>query len=105
MDAGTTTRPGDASGRIVKIPIALHYADCKYSFSKLFKKLETSNDQAIARRFLDEFERFRVWAGNAGAHRTGKVSLDYRLREASHIHEELANLLGQLNGALSKGRF
>ena len=46
-----------------------------------------------------------MWAGNAGAHRTGRVSLDYRLREASHVYKELTNLLGELTKKLEDGEF
>ena len=107
MDPGTATQPGDASGSIAKVSIASQYAHCENSFYELLQNLETPNDeaQAVAQRLLDEFGRFRVWAGNAGAHRAGRVSLDYRLREASHIHAELTELLGELNKDLAEGRF
>ena len=101
MDLGTATQPGDAS-------IASKYAHCRDSFNKLLQSLETSNetsDKAVARTLMDEFGRFKVWAGNAGAHRTGGVSLDYRLREAPHIHGELTELLEELNQDLDKGTF
>jgi len=41
----------------------------------------------------DELGRFRVWSGNVGAHRNGRESLDYKLREASHIRERVIELL------------
>ncbi|KAF8465058.1 hypothetical protein BDZ91DRAFT_617585, partial [Kalaharituber pfeilii] len=50
----------------------------------------------------DERGRFCVWAQNVGAHRVGKVSLDYRLREASHIRSIAAELLGSLLGFLQE---
>lgn len=105
MAPGTVTKPDDALGSIVKPSITSQYSDCKNLFDKLLKNLETLDKKAIAQRLRDEFGRFRVWAGNAGAHRTGRVSLDYRLREASHIHAELTKLLGELNRALEKGEF
>ena len=105
MDPGTLTQPGDTSGSIEKVSIASQCVHCKNSFDKLLENPQISNDQAITQRLLNEFGRFKIWAGNVGAHRTGRVSLDYRLQEASHIHKELAKLLGQLNGALEKGGF
>ena len=93
----------DTSGPVTKVSIAAQYAHCENAFYELLQSLETSNDQAVAQRVLDEFGRFRVWAGNAGAHRTGKVSLDYRLREATHIYEELTELLGELSRDLEEG--
>ena len=99
MDPETATRPGP------RVPIASQYAQCEQFFSKLIEIVEKSNDQAVALQLLNEFGRFRVWAGNAGAHRTaGRVSLDYRLREASHIYEELTKLLGELKKNLEQGR-
>ena len=81
------------------------YTHCENSFNKLLQNLETSNYQDATQRLLDEFGRFRVWAGNAGAHRTGRVSLDYRLQEASHIHAQLTELLEELNKDLGEGGF
>ncbi|KAF3397311.1 hypothetical protein DPV78_007972 [Talaromyces pinophilus] len=48
------------------------------------------------RRWLDELGRLRVWSGNIGAHQTGQSSLDYRLRDASHLREETRRLLSRL---------
>ncbi|KAF8417841.1 hypothetical protein EV426DRAFT_352449 [Tirmania nivea] len=46
----------------------------------------------------DELGRLRVWAGNCGAHRmpNDKLSLDHRLREASHIQKRVRELLAEL---------
>ena len=96
------TQPYGALGTITKVRIASQYERCKNSFNLL---LEDLNDQTIAERLLNEFGRFRVWAGNSGAHRTGRVSLDHRLREAPHLHEELTKLLRELNGDLEEGGF
>lgn len=48
------------------------------------------------RRWLDELGRLRVWSGNIGAHQTGQSSLDYRLRDASHLRDETTRLLRRL---------
>ncbi|KAJ5615183.1 Zinc finger C2H2 [Penicillium hordei] len=44
----------------------------------------------------DELGRLRVWAANIGAHQTGQSSLDYRLRDASHIKEQTLRVLQRL---------
>jgi hypothetical protein len=44
----------------------------------------------------DELGRLRVWAANIGAHQTGQSSLDYRLRDASHIKEQTLRVLRRL---------
>ena len=50
----------------------------------------------------DQIGRFRVWAGNMGAHRVGRMSLDYKLREASHVHSTVLELLEELNESLTE---
>ena len=66
---------------------------------KLFNKWISNND---LRRYHDEIPenlwqeelgRFRVWAANIGAHQVGQSSLDYRLRDASHIKDQISTLL------------
>ncbi|KAK8246591.1 hypothetical protein HDK90DRAFT_15103 [Phyllosticta capitalensis] len=41
-------------------------------------------------------DRFRIWVGNIGAHRPDRGSLDYRLRDASHIKDSVLDLLDAL---------
>ncbi|KAK5656704.1 hypothetical protein OQA88_4251 [Cercophora sp. LCS_1] len=50
----------------------------------------------IQRRLQDENTKFRVWSGSIGAHRTGTGSLDFRLRDASHIREQVKDLLDEI---------
>ncbi|KAJ6032215.1 hypothetical protein N7540_002947 [Penicillium herquei] len=49
----------------------------------------------------DELGRLRVWAANIGAHQTRQSSLDYRLRDASHIRSQIVVLLGQIQELLT----
>ena len=44
----------------------------------------------------DELGRLRVWAANIGAHQTGQSSLEFRLRDASHIRQQITKLLRDL---------
>ena len=53
-------------------------------------------DQLPPPTLLDELGRFKAWADNIGAHRSGRVSLDRRLGEASHVREKVTMLLGDL---------
>lgn len=53
-------------------------------------------------KFENEQTRFKMWAGNLGAHQSGRASLDYRLREAPHIHEQIINLLIDLSESLQE---
>ena len=50
----------------------------------------------IQPRLQDEQTKFKVWAGNLGAHKTGTSSLDYRLRDASPIKDQVIDLLKEL---------
>ncbi|PGH30734.1 hypothetical protein GX50_06496 [[Emmonsia] crescens] len=50
----------------------------------------------------DEYGRLRVWTGNIGAHKSGRSSLEYRLRDASHIRAQIALLFDALTGSLSE---
>jgi len=51
----------------------------------------------------NEHIRFKKWAQNAGAHRSDRVSLEYRLREASKLKDEVMNIMGELKDTLSEG--
>ncbi|KAF2688848.1 hypothetical protein K458DRAFT_385013 [Lentithecium fluviatile CBS 122367] len=50
----------------------------------------------------DEFDRFKIWAGNIAAHRKGRRSLEYRLRDAAHLKDETHNLLTALHESLQR---
>ncbi|KAL6399891.1 uncharacterized protein AUP68_17300 [Ilyonectria robusta] len=51
-------------------------------------------------KFEDEMTRFKMWAGNLGAHQAGRASLDHRLREAPHLQESVIYLLKDLSESL-----
>lgn len=53
----------------------------------------------------DNFDRFKLWSQNIGAHRTGKSSLDYRLRDASNLRKQAVDLVGELTHALEDGKY
>ncbi|KAJ5733770.1 Zinc finger C2H2 [Penicillium malachiteum] len=40
-------------------------------------------------QWRDEIERFRLWTTDIGAHRTGNLSLDYRLKNSPDIKEQI----------------
>lgn len=87
--------------------IASRYGVCIRSFERLCN-LVTLDDEFPTQISLlalqDELGRFRVWAGNVGAHREGRISLDHRLREASQIHKQVTELLSDLGRALQEGK-
>ena len=87
----------------------VHWHDvCLEHFKKLCATLEENGhiyEQQIPLSLLaDEYGRFNVWAGNIGAHQVGRLSLDYRLREASHIKEQVISLLQYLYEIIKDGK-
>ncbi|KAL8949422.1 MAG: hypothetical protein Q9222_004474 [Ikaeria aurantiellina] len=50
----------------------------------------------------DHFGRFHVWAGNIGAGQQGRSSLDYRLRDASYIKDQVVSTLQYLVESLQE---
>ncbi|KAL3475863.1 hypothetical protein BJX99DRAFT_258944 [Aspergillus californicus] len=67
-----------------------------------------SQSGVTLRAWKDELGRLRLWIANIGAHQTGQSSLDYRLRDASHIRTQtlkvlkaISTLLGEMQSILS----
>lgn len=54
----------------------------------------------------DQLGRFRIWAGNHGAHRkpTDPLSLDHRLREEQSLHQGVRNRLLKIIEILNGGK-
>jgi hypothetical protein len=60
-------------------------------------------DHLSLRGIQDELGRYKIWAGNIGALQKGPSSLDYRLREASHVQQPIIRLLRDLEYSLKEG--
>ena len=77
---------------------------CLKAFNQLQEQVEQSdyNHEEDVSSILwgDELGRLRVWAANIGAHQTGQSSLDFRLRDASHISNQITKLLQDLEQSL-----
>ncbi|PSN59412.1 hypothetical protein BS50DRAFT_508529 [Corynespora cassiicola Philippines] len=86
--------------------IALHVETCFAAFYEVSTRLKQAGqnirDKIPKDAVNDELGRFRLWCGNIAAHRKGKSSLDYRLREASHIRDRVMDLLRSLESALQE---
>ncbi|KAF5616778.1 transcription factor Cys6 [Fusarium tjaetaba] len=59
----------------------------------LDEKVEFDGLRELPLSLENENVRFKMWAGNLGAHQSGPASLDHRLREAPHIQEQVLYLL------------
>ncbi|KAF9700891.1 hypothetical protein EKO04_000315 [Ascochyta lentis] len=87
------------------IPISAAVDDCARAFLSLASSLEKPTrfaEQVDAEEILDEFDRFKLWAGNIAAHRKGRRSLENRLRDAARLKGETHGLLVLLTNALKK---
>ncbi|ERF73256.1 hypothetical protein EPUS_03088 [Endocarpon pusillum Z07020] len=84
--------------------IASSLIPCLRNFNNLVARDELNAHEAEVPRIAwnDELGRLRIWAANIGAHQTGQSSLDYRLRDASHISKQILSLLGDLCFALDE---
>ena len=65
----------------------------------------SAGHKTLATSFQNEIGRFRVWAGNTGAHRRGRVSLDHKLREALSTQALVRKFLEQLDETIQKGHY
>ena len=83
---------------VVRKKLLEHYHDTTVTISK-------AQDQEQLEEALEDYHgRFRVWAGNIGAHKAGKISLDHRLEDSSHIGSRVVRLLKDLNKLLAEVR-
>jgi len=93
-----------------RVSIRSRYNQCIRSFTQLHNWLEYLNQKGSGKRLFPiitlstELGKLRVWAGNTGAHQTGLLSLDHRLREVPDIHEQISELLEELNSELEEGQ-
>ena len=63
-------------------------------------------DQISASAIEDETRRFKLWANNIAAFQSPKKrsSLDYRLRDASHVRQQVIRLFDRLSSSAKQGQ-
>ena len=67
------------------------------NFIRAIQELDKERPEELSiSSWEDELGRLRMWAGNIGAHQSGQSSLDFRLRDSSHIRQQIVNLLDQI---------
>lgn len=72
--------------------VADRHASCFLAFNELCEAAVGSKEHTV---LLDEFDKYRLWAGNVGAVHSGrayKLSLDYRLRESTFYKDTVCAL-------------
>jgi hypothetical protein len=90
-----------------KASIADRIHSCLESFNTLTRTLkvhikEHGEDLSLL-AVEDQIGRFRLWAGNIGALQEGRSSLDYRLRDAQFVAENVLRLLDSLQKSVIGG--
>ncbi|KAK8031317.1 hypothetical protein PG990_001051 [Apiospora arundinis] len=78
--------------------IPAHVKACSTSFQKIVQESArlSAKVEGLDSRIEDEHARFELYVRNSGAARTGRSSLQYRLREASGIRRQVVSLLQSL---------
>lgn len=66
------------------------------------KKVDATSETLS--RVLQHLGRYRVWSENIGAHRQGRVSLDYRLRDAAIMRKTIMTFLNDLKESIQQGK-
>ncbi|KAL8665547.1 MAG: hypothetical protein Q9168_007678 [Polycauliona sp. 1 TL-2023] len=81
---------------------------CLKAFNAYIQKLQVLDDEDPATQFVkpweDELGRLRMWAANIGAHQINQSSLDYRLRDSSHVRQQIIKLLKELSERLHEAQ-
>ncbi|KAF2672436.1 hypothetical protein BT63DRAFT_452943 [Microthyrium microscopicum] len=83
--------------------ISERHEDCYASLGELCKIAMTSGN--YHQHLTEEFDKYCLWAGNVGAAHCGKtyrLSLDYRLREASFYRDQVLKLMDTLRRQTTK---
>ncbi|EXJ71688.1 uncharacterized protein A1O5_05496 [Cladophialophora psammophila CBS 110553] len=82
--------------------ISAAVVDCLKSFDRLTIRAELAAhaNEVHTDSWADELGRLRIWAANIGAGQTGHASLDYQLRDASHVRAQAIKLLERLRRTL-----
>lgn len=81
--------------------------ECQRRFAVLREAVASTitgyDDDVTSSAVDDELGRFRIWAKNIGALSVGRASLDYRLRDADYLNNNVKSLLEDLNESLCEG--
>ena len=76
--------------------IASAFQECMSKFAYVTASVFSVENTWIANvLWQDEFGRFKIWAANIGAHQTGHLSLDFRLRDASSVREQVLRVFSK----------
>jgi hypothetical protein len=82
--------------------------DCQRLFGVLIETLDLAKgghfqNVLSCEAVEEELGRFRIWATNIGALNTGRASLDYRVKDAEYLQQNVKSLLEDLKESLDEG--
>ncbi|KAI5806083.1 hypothetical protein EDC01DRAFT_133541 [Geopyxis carbonaria] len=90
----------------IRTSIRSIYARVVHTFNRLIDTFDEAgpslSQQLNSSAFEDELGHFRLWAGNSGAHRKGRISLDHRLRYSLKLHDTVSQDLEELDDTLQR---
>ncbi|KAK6850024.1 hypothetical protein PG995_013857 [Apiospora arundinis] len=85
--------------------ISVHALSCSAKFREVVEESANLHGsvQGLDEKIEDERDRFELYVKNSGAARTGRSSLQYKLREASKIRHQFISTLQTLTTVLGAG--
>ena len=88
-------------------PTASLFANCLQHYRTLFihlgQQTDDTNLNVSLSRLADEYGRVRIWGRNSGADRTGRGSLDEKLRADGKMQTIVSDLLQLLCNEVQRG--
>lgn len=73
------------------------FRSCLSALSQLISQLQLKNNiNCNVSTIENDLGKLRAWANSTGAHRNGRVSLDYRLRHADDLFASVSVLLKEI---------
>lgn len=85
----------------IDFPIHAKYQETLSAFERL---IGVASDSPLF-AWQDQLGRLRVFASNVKVHRRLRNSLDYKLRDSSHLSTVVLNLLTSLRDILERSQF
>ena len=83
--------------------LATAFQHCRQSFDTILKQLDVADGGELSKAtWEDEASRLRLWGSNIGATSRANTSLDFRLRDADTVRQQIYKNLSNLDEALNE---
>lgn len=105
-DERLTNKNAQGIVQVVDIPhlVSACFSSFEVLLASVLKKEPELSNEITSSEISDATGRFRIWCSNIGAHQTGRSSLQYRLRDASHLRDRVQTLLQSLISSTENGK-